>query len=109
VGFDPGAELRIRVTGRFDRMLEAGLMEEVCELAPRLGRTAAQAVGYKELLPVVAGEQSLSDARETAINATMAVASNQRTYFRRDPRIVWLEWDDDASVRLARARRELAL
>jgi len=107
IGFDPGDRLEGRVVARFDAMLEAGLLTEVTELAPRLGRTAAQAVGYKELLPVVAGERSLEDGRSDAIAATVAVAGNQRTYFRRDPRIRWLEWDDDPDVRLQRARREL--
>ena len=109
VGFDPGPGLHARVVARFDQMLTAGLLAEVDELRPRLGRTAAQAVGYKELLPVVAGQRSLEEGRADAIAATMAVAGNQRTYFRRDPRIVWLEWDDDAAVRLNRARRELGL
>ncbi len=106
-GFDPGAGLQERVVSRFDAMLEAGLLDEVSRLASRLGRTAAQAVGYKELLPVVAGDRTLEDGRTDAIAATLAVAANQRTYFRRDPRIRWLEWDDDPAVRLARARREL--
>jgi len=72
-----------------------------------LSRTAAQAVGYKELLPVVAGERTLEVGRADALAATLAVAGNQRTYFRRDPRIRWLQWDDDPDVRLSRARQEL--
>ncbi|RZV43205.1 MAG: tRNA (adenosine(37)-N6)-dimethylallyltransferase MiaA [Acidimicrobiia bacterium] len=107
IGFDPGDRLEERIVARFDAMLEAGLLEEVTGLAGRLGRTAAQAVGYKELLPVVAGERSLAAGRADAIAATVAVGGNQRTYFRRDPRIRWLRWDDDPVVRLARAREEL--
>jgi tRNA dimethylallyltransferase len=107
VGLDPGPRLAGRVEARFDAMLAAGLLAEVGALAPRLGRTAAQAVGYKELLPVVAGERSLAEGRAAAIAATRAVAGNQRTFFRRDPRIRWLEWDDDPHVRLDRARQEL--
>jgi len=109
VGFDPGDGLEERVIARFDAMLESGLLEEVGRLMLVLGRAAAQAVGYKELLPVVAGDLPLEDGRADAIAATMAVAANQRTYFRRDPRIQWLEWDDDPGVRLTRARRELQL
>ena len=109
IGLDPGSGLDQRVVGRFDGMLEAGLLEEVARLAPRLGRTAAQAVGYKELVPVVAGESSLDEGRTAAIAATMSVARNQRTYWRRDPRIRWLEWDDDPAVRIARAKQELQL
>jgi tRNA dimethylallyltransferase len=109
VGVDPGDRLEARVVDRFDAMLESGLLEEVRGLAPRLGRTAAQAVGYKELLPVLAGDRTIDEGRRDAIAATMAVAANQRTYFRRDPRIHWLEWDDDPGVRLTRARRELEI
>jgi tRNA dimethylallyltransferase len=109
VGFDPGEGLEARVVARFDAMLAAGLLDEVAGLAPRLSRTAAQAVGYKELLPVVAGEQTIEVGRAAAIAATLSVAGNQRTYFRRDPRIRWLEWDDDPGTRLARAHQELKL
>ena len=109
VGFDPGPRLEERVVARFDTMLSAGLLDEVATVAPRLGKTAAQAVGYKELIPVVAGERSLADARADAIAATMAVARNQRTYWRRDPRIRWLEWEDAPVDRLEHARRELGL
>ena len=52
---------------------------------------------------------TLVDRRMTPDLYTLAVAANQRTYFRRDPRIHWLEWDDEPGVRLARARRELEI
>ncbi|NNC93379.1 MAG: tRNA (adenosine(37)-N6)-dimethylallyltransferase MiaA [Acidimicrobiia bacterium] len=109
VGLDPGDRLEARVVARFDAMLQAGLLDEVNGLAEQLGRTAAQAVGYKELLPVVAGDHTIEEGRRAAIAATMAVAANQRTYFRRDPRIDWLEWDDDPDARLDRARQELEI
>lgn len=107
VGLDPGPQLETRVIERFDAMLERGLMAEVTGLAARLGRTASQAVGYKELLPVVAGTATLEEGRRQAIAATLAVAGNQRTYLRRDPRIQWIEWDDDPERRLERITQEL--
>jgi tRNA dimethylallyltransferase len=103
IGLDPGPDLAARVERRFDRMLEAGLLNEVAQLAPRLGVTAAQAVGYKQLLPVVRGERTIDQGRRDAIDATRALAGRQRTFFGRDPRIRWLEWDDDPLVRLDRA------
>ncbi|NNF69528.1 MAG: tRNA (adenosine(37)-N6)-dimethylallyltransferase MiaA [Acidimicrobiia bacterium] len=102
IGIDPGELLRDRVVARFDAMLGAGLVDEVTRLAPRLGETARQAVGYKELLGVVDGSISLDDARAGAIGATLALAKRQRTYFRRDPRIRWIAWDDDSDVRYRR-------
>jgi tRNA dimethylallyltransferase len=107
VGFDPGVGLAERVTRRFDGMLDAGLLDEVDRLRPRLGRLAGQAVGYKELVPVAAGDQSLADGRAAAIRATRALAKRQRTYFRRDPRINWITWDPDPSVRLGSAVKHL--
>ncbi len=99
IGLDPGPELARRVEQRFDRMLAEGLLDEVERMGPRLGRLASQAVGYKELLPVVAGEQELAVGRAAAIRATMALAKRQRTYFRRDPRVQWISWDPDPTVR----------
>jgi tRNA dimethylallyltransferase len=104
VGLDPGEVLRRRVEARFDAMLAAGLLEEVRRLAPHLGPTAAQAVGYKELLPVVRGEGTLEEGRRRAVAATWALAGRQRTFFRRDPRLRWQEWDDDPTRRAAAAR-----
>jgi tRNA dimethylallyltransferase len=107
VGLDPGVQLADRVVARFDGMLEAGLLAEVASLCGRMGRTAAQAVGYRELLPVVAGESALEDARERTIDATLALAKRQRTFFRRDPRVRWLPWHHDLGTMVERARRVL--
>lgn len=109
VGVDPGPATPARIERRFDEMLQRGLLDEVASLRGSLGRTASQAVGYKELMPVVAGEMDLPTAREAAISATRALAKRQRTYFGKDPRIRWIEWDDDRAIRLDRMRRALEL
>jgi tRNA dimethylallyltransferase len=103
VGLDPGPELATRIERRFDRMLATGLLEEVAKLRNRLGRQAAQAVGYKQLIPVVDGAESLDSARTAAIRATRLLAKRQRTFFRRDPRIVWLPWEPDSARRVEQA------
>ncbi len=107
VGVDPGEMLGERVEGRIDEMLGAGLVEEVAGLADRLGRTAASAVGYRQMLPVVSGTSTVREGREATVRATMALARKQRTYFGRDPRIRWLAWHPDPAVRYATARRVL--
>ncbi len=107
VGLDPGDRLPERVSTRLDAMFGNGLLEEVAELAPRLGRNASQAVGYKELLGVISGQITEQEGRRAAEAATLAVASNQRTFFRRDPRIKWIEWDDDPKELSARVEQEL--
>ena len=93
-GLDAGSRSAMRVERRFAVMLEDGLVDEVARLEPHLGRTASQAVGYKQLLPAVRGEVALTEATEDAIRATMALVKRQRTFFRRDPRIRWLPWED---------------
>ncbi len=106
-GLDPGEELAGRARIRVDEMIVEGLLDEVEELAPRLGRTAAQAVGYKELLPVVAGTANIWEGQEEVTRATAALARRQRTYFRRDPRIRWLPWHPDPDTRYRELRRSV--
>ena len=107
IGIDAGSILGSRIEERFDGMLAAGLVEEVAGLAPRLGRTARQAVGYREMLPVVQGESDLEPARAEAIRATASLAKRQRTYFGRDPRIRWIPWHHETGEMLAEALEAL--
>lgn len=107
VGLDPGRSLAGRVTRRLAGMVDSGLLDEVESLEPRLGRTARQAVGYKELLPVLRGEATLEEGMAAATKATLRLAKHQRTYFRRDPRIAWVPWDQDRDVRYERVRSAL--
>ncbi len=102
-GLDAGAAQAARAGERFVDMLDAGLLDEVTRLAPIMGRTASQAVGYKELLPVVRDGADLDDASGAAIAATMGLVKRQRTFFRRDPRVRWLPWEDDDELRVGRA------
>ncbi len=100
VGLDPGVGIATRIEKRFDIMLADGLLGEVARLQPRLGTFAAQAVGYKELAAVVAGEVELETGRLAAIRATRGLAKRQRTFFRRDPRIRWLPWAATSAERV---------
>jgi len=103
LGVDPGGTLSGRIRSRFAGMLAAGLLAEVAALAPRIGVTAGQGVGYRELLAVVRGEWTLEYATRRAIDASTALGRRQRTFHRRDPRIRWLEWEDDESSLVAQA------
>jgi len=108
IGVDPGPIIGGRIEQRFDQMLSAGLVEEVAGLAPRLGRTARQAVGYRELLSATEGDGDLESARAGAIRATASLAKRQRTYFGRDPRIHWIPWHHEAREMLDGALETLA-
>lgn len=107
VGLDPEDALPARVERRLDRMLAAGWLEEVVGLSDRIGPTARQAVGYRELLRVVEGEWPIDTARERILGATTSLARRQRTFLRRDPRIQWAGWDDDPGALADTVRRRL--
>lgn len=79
------SERYARIESRCDGMIEAGLADETKKLL-RLGifdknPTAAQAIGYKEMLGYIRGETSLADARERLCIATRRYAKRQVTWF----------------------------
>ena len=100
--WQPRPVLAERIERRYRRQIEDGFLAEVERLAagPPLSRTAAQALGYRELLAHLAGETSLEEALELAITRTRQFARRQRVWFRKDPRISWLGADDDPLVDL---------
>ena len=80
-----------RIAERYRQQMEHGFLEEVRGLAEEsLSRTAAQALGYKELRAHLAGECTLHEALETAIARTRRFARRQVRWFARDPRITWI-------------------
>ncbi len=82
--------------------MAAGFLDEVRRLRdhPRgISRTAAQALGYKELLAHLAGEATVDEALDLAVRRTGRFARRQWAWFRRDPRITWLDAvGDDANL-----------
>ncbi len=88
------AELDRRIGERFRRMVDAGLLDEVRGLVDRpgaLSRTARQALGYRELLHHVEDGAPLDACIEEAIRRTRKFARRQEAWFRRDPRVVWMD------------------
>ncbi|HSN37886.1 MAG TPA: hypothetical protein VLT34_16180, partial [Arthrobacter sp.] len=69
----------------------------------RLGRTAPRALGYAQFLRVIDGESGAAQAAEETIVATRQFARRQLTWFRADPRIHWLGWQDPDLVAKAAA------
>jgi tRNA dimethylallyltransferase len=102
VGVDPGEGLDERIEARLRQMRSAGLVDEVRSLAPKMGRTARGAVGYREVLAALEGETTMDDAFARAAAGTKKLARKQRTWFQRDPRIRWIPWIDDPDQRLRR-------
>ena len=79
-------------------MVDAGLVDEVAHLIgtfPDLSRTARQALGYKELIEHLDGRVSLDEAVATVVLRTRQFAVRQERWFRRDPRVRWIDIHDD--------------
>ncbi|MFN8196441.1 MAG: tRNA (adenosine(37)-N6)-dimethylallyltransferase MiaA [Nocardioidaceae bacterium] len=96
--------LDARIEQRVQRMFDAGLVEEVRRLlAAGLaeGRTAREAIGYRQVTAFLEGELTLDEAHEKTVQATRRFARRQESWFRKDPRITWLAWDDPALVEKA--------
>jgi tRNA dimethylallyltransferase len=94
----PRALVNARIADRFAAMRDAGLIDEVRRLldGPPLSRTAAQAIGYREIIDALnGGDGSMDDALDTAVRRTRSFARRQRMWFRRDPRITWLGATDN--------------
>ncbi len=86
-------ELYSQIEKRVDEMFEKGFVEEVKRLSgKRLSKTAAQAVGYKELRMALKGEISLEQAKERIKLNTRRLAKRQTTWFRREKGIEWFTW-----------------
>jgi tRNA dimethylallyltransferase len=93
-------ELDRRIEARVDRMWAAGFEAEVRNLAGlRDGRTASRALGYQQMLRHLDGDLSLEQAREETARATRRFARRQESWFRRDPRVTWLEVGEELTAR----------
>jgi tRNA dimethylallyltransferase len=90
-----------RIERRVAAMFDAGLVDEVRGLlAAGLaeGRTASRAIGYPEVAAYLGGELTLEEARERTVVATRRFARRQLAWWRKDPRITWVAYDDPARV-----------
>lgn len=93
----PRPELDKRIADRVHRMWASGLMDEVRKLDAdglREGRTAAKALGYSQALAHLDGLVTAEKAIEDTVTSTRRFARRQESWFRPDPRIHWLAYDD---------------
>ena len=85
-----------RIAARADRMWHAGFVDEVRRLERaglREGRTASRALGYRQVLDMLARSIDETAAQRETVRLTRRFARRQATWFRRDPRIRWLSFD----------------
>ena len=86
--------LDTRINARAHAMFERGLVEEVETLIDqglRQGETASRAIGYSQALAVIDGTMSVPEAIASTALATRQLASRQIKWFRRDPRVQWID------------------
>lgn len=107
------SELYKRIDNRVDKMLQAGLLEEINSLL-KMGipekATALQAIGYKEFIDALHGRCSVEQARLQVQQSSRHYAKRQLTWFRRNPAVQWLRRHSGETTEeiLVRARRVLA-
>jgi len=95
IGLEMGRKaLYARIDARVDLMIAHGLVAEVERLLAagwRDALTSAQAIGYKELVPVVESGAPLGEAVSAIKQASRRYAKRQLTWFRGDPRVWWID------------------
>lgn len=91
------AEMDRRIDDRVEAMWDAGLVEEVRDLVGvglREGVTSSRALGYSQVLAYLDGRLSETEAKEQTKAGTRRFARRQLGWWRRDPRITWLDVAD---------------
>ncbi|MEV0897340.1 tRNA (adenosine(37)-N6)-dimethylallyltransferase MiaA [Actinoplanes sp. NPDC049802] len=93
------AALDERIALRVDVMWAAGLIDEVRGLTGiREGRTASRALGYQQAIAQIDGELTEEQAKADTVQGTRRFVRRQRSWFRRDPSITWLDGTDPKLV-----------
>ncbi|HET7799033.1 MAG TPA: tRNA (adenosine(37)-N6)-dimethylallyltransferase MiaA [Humibacillus xanthopallidus] len=97
------AVLDERIDRRVEAMWETGLRQEtegLLERGLRNGVTASRAIGYSQAIAVIDGELDEAQARADTAQATRRYARRQESWFRPDPRIIWLDATDGDHARV---------
>ena len=81
----PKTELDLKITKRFDQMLELGVLNEVKAMEPHwdLKQNFTKAIGASQLMSYLRKETDLTVARENSIIASRRYAKRQRTFFKK--------------------------
>jgi tRNA dimethylallyltransferase len=90
-------DLVLRLEKRVHRMWDLGLVEEARSLIPmgiRDGKTSSRAIGYSQALAQIDGVMTQDAAIADTVRLTQKYARRQMSWFRRDNRIQWLDYQD---------------
>ena len=103
-----------RINTRVDIMLERGLLSEVKQLVENGYETSQsmQAIGYKEIVPVINGQISLDEATNKLKQHSRNYAKRQMTWFKNKLDVLWLDREkmslslmlDEVSVQIQKRR-----
>ena len=99
-------DLRARLEARVHKMWQQGLLDEVRSLEAkgiRQGKTSAVAIGYAQALKQIDGELTEAEAIADTVRLTQKYARRQMSWFRRDQRIQWLDYQDPEATAKALA------
>ena len=90
-------ELYERINARVDDMSKCGLLNEVKTLVEKYGENlkAFQAIGYKELIPVIKGQYSLEEGLELVKKNSRNYAKRQVTFIKHQFPVVFYENTED--------------
>jgi tRNA dimethylallyltransferase len=97
IGLEVSREaLAPRIQMRVEKMWKQGFVSEVEKLISEgllEGSTAKKAIGYAQIIELLAGDIDENSARELTVTATRQYVRRQETWFKRDSRITWLGED----------------
>lgn len=99
-------DLRARLEARVNQMWQQGLINEVKSLESqgiREGKTSSVAIGYAQALKQIDGEMTELEAIADTVRLTQKYARRQMSWFRRDQRINWLDYQDSEATSKALA------
>jgi len=85
-------QLEARITTRVDQMLAGGLEGETKQLAEKYGwqTEPMKGIGYREWQLYFEGNQNIEQTRQRIITSSMQLAKKQRTWFKRNKSIHWI-------------------
>jgi tRNA dimethylallyltransferase len=94
----PRERLHTVIDARAEDQIRDGLEREVRQLldagVPR-SNPAFSSIGYRQLFPVIDGEQSLAEAVQTIKHDTHRYVRHQETWLRKNPCIIWIDVTED--------------
>jgi tRNA dimethylallyltransferase len=92
-------ELHRNINARVNKMIEAGLIDEVKSLKPYKHLNALQTVGYLEIFDYLDGKITLQEATELIKKNTRQYAKRQMTWFKKDKEIRWYSPTDIEKIK----------